>query len=77
MLGDVLFYIAYDNPVVVEDGGYVMVSKSSDKVTKKTAPKKNTVRVDGGEEATASGRGEESLDRSVLQGMQGKGFLPL
>ena len=62
---------------MVEGGGDVMVSKSSDMVTTKTAPKKNTVRVDRGKEATASGRGEESLDRSVLKGMQGKGFLPL
>ena len=53
-----------------------MVSKSSDKVTKKTAPKKNTVRVDGGEEATASGRGEESLEQSILNGNAVKRISP-
>ena len=53
-----------------------MVSKSSDKVTKKTAPKKNTVRVDGGKEATESGRGEESLDQSVLNGNAGQRISP-
>ena len=53
-----------------------MVSKSSDMVTTKTAPKKNTVRVEGGEEATASGRGEESLDQIFLNGNAGKRISP-
>ena len=57
---------------MVEDGGDVMVSESTDKVTKKTAPKKTTTRVDGGDRYNASGRGEESLDQSILNGNAGK-----
>ena len=53
-------------------GEDVKVSESADKVTKKTAPKQTTVRVDGGEEVTASGSGEESLDESILSGKAGK-----
>ena len=64
--------VADDNPVVVEDGGDVMVSESADQVTKKTAPKKTTVRVDKGEEANASGSGLEILDESILNGNAGK-----
>ena len=63
---------ADDKPILVEDGGDVKVSESADKVTKKTAPKQTTVRVDGGEEVTASGSGEESLDESILSGKAGK-----
>ena len=63
---------ADDNPILVEDRGDIKVSESADKVTKKTALKKTSVRVDGGEEVSTSGSGEESLDQSILNGKAGK-----
>ena len=69
--------VANDNPTGVEDGGdMVEVSAPTGKVPKKTAPKKTTSRVDEGEGADASVRGEESSDRSVLSENAGKRIKP-
>ena len=69
--------VANDNPTGVEDGGdMVEVSAPTGKVPKKTAPKKTTSRVDEGEGADASDRGEESSDRSVLSENAGKRIKP-